>query len=345
VITIVLFNSSVLSRYISKRSLLGGDHHHHHHHHEEPAGVYLPPPSEEEAVAEVTEKLVEITTTVPIVKPAETYLSEEETTSDGNSVSDVVDFKADEEPAVTEAAAIEPADTYIVETEAPVVETEAPAEETTVAAIKAAESYIVETEAPVVETEDGTEEPVVEIADTYLVEEEEVALVEATKPAETYLVEEEAKTEEHLSETEAPVVETEASNTEAPVAEIAEAYLVGDEPEAVKPAETYLVGEEITNEDDGTDFNTEAPAIEAADVYLVPVESSSDVKQEDKTESVNAGSGISSEANTDLENAAQDEAIEPVINSVEPNIVKETQAEGYWIEVSGDRDVLVKYHS
>ena len=273
--------------------------------------MYLPPPSQENAVAEVTEKVVEITTTAPIVKPAESYLIEEVATSD------VVDLKADEEK--TEAAAIEPADTYIVETEAPVIETEAPVEETTVGAIKPAESYIVETEAPVVETE----APLVE------------ATVAAIKPAESYIV-----------ETETPVVETEAPLVETTVAAIkpAESYIV--ETEAPMVETSSLVSEDISNEDAGA--NSETPATEAADVYLVPEESSRDIKGVDEIEVGNAGSEISSQANANIENPAKDEDINPdesIKNSVEPTVEKQGQAEGYWIEVSGDRDVLVKYHS
>ena len=247
--------------------------------------MYLPPPSQEDVGAEVTELVVEITSPVPIVKLAESYLIDEVATSDAkDSVTDVVDLKAEEDKS--KAAAIEPADAYIIETEATV----APVVETTVAAIKPAESYIVETEAPVVETE----APLVETT------------VAAIKPAESYIV-----------ETEAPMVET-----------------------------SSLVSEDISNEDAGTDSETHA--LEAADVYLVPEESSGDIKGVDEIEVENAGSEISSQANANIENPAKDEDINPdesIKNSVEPTVEKQGQAEGYWIEVSGDRDVLVKYHS
>merc|ERR1711872_505676 len=93
---IAILNSGVLSRYISKRSLLGGDHHHHHH--EEPSAVYLPPPGEEEGIPELTEPVVE-TTTVLIVKPPESYLIGDSSDEAGEEVSvpNVVDLKNDDD--------------------------------------------------------------------------------------------------------------------------------------------------------------------------------------------------------------------------------------------------------
>merc|ERR1712106_122849 len=257
-------NCSVLSRYISKRSLLGGGDHHHHH--QQPSGVYLPPPTQG-----VNENVAETTTAAPVaaVKPAETYLVEEEAT-----VPDVVETEAP-----------------VVQSEEPVVETEAPV-------VKPSETYIVDTvtEIPVVETETPlivTEAPVIKPVDTYIVENEEVVVVTeapVVKPAETYIV-----------ETEAPVAETEASevdlSTEARLGEP-----IGDtesEVSAVEPAETYFVDEETTSQGE----------------TVVPV--------------------------------VVFEAIEPAVinNSLDSAAGKAEHANGYWIEVSGDRDVLVQYHA
>merc|ERR1739838_37963 len=119
VISIVFLNCSVLGRYISKRSLLGGDHH---HHHQQPAGVYLPPPTQG-----VNENVAETTTAAPVaaVKPAETYLVEEEVT-----VPEVVETEGpvvqSEEPVVETEAPVVVTETPVVETEAPLVVTEAP---------------------------------------------------------------------------------------------------------------------------------------------------------------------------------------------------------------------------
>ena len=105
---------------------------------------------------------------------------------------------------------------------------------------------------------------------------------------------------------------------------------------------------EVSSEEAAADgSNTEATVIEPADGYLVPEENSSGNEGAEEIEPVNNESEISAEDNTGSENATQEgnlEGIEAVNNSIEPAIVKPKQAEGYWIEVSGDRDVLVKYH-
>merc|ERR1719357_1025466 len=97
---------AVHSRYINKRSLLGGDHH---HHHEEPSDVYLPPPTEAPEPAEPIE-----TTTLEVEAPADSYLV-------GDTVADTVELKAGDDA---------------VNTEAPIVETEASAKESEVTVVE-----------------------------------------------------------------------------------------------------------------------------------------------------------------------------------------------------------------
>ena len=274
-------------------------------------------------MAETTEETEEITTIVPIaaVKPAETYLVEDAAASDGeateDSIPDVVDLKTDEDSSVEpEAPTIQPVEIYSVETEATLVEVEAPEDET--------EAPAVETEGPVIGTEVSVSE----------------AEAPAIKPAETYIVETEATIANTEAETVASVVGTEGTvaETEAPAVKIVETYLVEEEPvapvEALKPTETYIVEEEITTDGEPANEPTDEVAYDTDEIEL------------------NAGSDRSVGENTEaegssVENSPQVEevkALETVANSVEPAIVKPNHVEGYWIEVSGDRDVLVKYH-
>merc|ERR1712106_627274 len=172
----------------------------------------------------------------------------------------------------------------------------------------------------------------------------------ALKPAEIYLVEEEVtvpdvddlktesesslffggsanvgvlqssvqpETEGHEAETEEPVVET-----DAPVVKPAETYIVVNEAPLVDtevpvcnaeaPAETYIV-------------ETDAPVVETETLLVkteVPV--------------VKPVTILAIEAET---------VLEAINNSVDSEAGKAEHANGYWIEVSGDRDVLVKYHA
>merc|ERR1712106_201824 len=176
-----------------------------------------------------------------------------------------------------------------------------------------------------------------------LVETITAAPIAVLRPAETYLVEEEVtvpdvddlKTESESSlffggsakvdvlqssvqpETEGPVVET-----DAPVVKPAETYIVVNEAPLVDtevpvcnaeaPAETYIV-------------ETDAPVVETETLLVkteVPV--------------VKPVTILAIEAET---------VLEAINNSVDSEAGKAEHANGYWIEVSGDRDVLVKYHA
>merc|ERR1739838_699217 len=150
--------------------------------------------------------------------------------------------------------------------------------------------------------------------------------------------------------------------TEIPEADIASTNVVDErtdeketdvvETEAplIKPAETYLVEEEITT-NSPVEPNSAAATTET---YLVEVETEEpEIKEEESAVDINS---IAQEEKILSEEAPSTEevlAIEPVSNSLEPKLVETVEEEtviqtkpssGYWIEVSGDRDALVKYH-
>merc|ERR1712106_295675 len=250
-----------------------------------------------------------------------------------------------------------------VKPDVPLVETIAAA---SIYAPKPAETYLVEEEVTVPDVVDlktesesslffggGAKMDVLQSSvhpEVPLVETVAAAPIAALKPAETYLVEEEVtvpdvddlKTESESSlffggsanvdvlqssvqpETEVPVAETEEPvvETNAPVVKLAETYIVVNEAPLVgtevlvcnaeAPAETYIV------ETDTPVVETETPLVETEAPVVKPVEI------------------LAIEADTVLE----------AINiSVDSAAGRADHANGYWIEVSGDRDVLVKYHA
>merc|ERR1739838_256241 len=132
------------------------------------------------------------------------------------------------------------------------------------------------------------------------------------KPAETYIV-----------ETEAPVVDL---STEARLGE----PIVDTESEvsAVEPAETYFVDEETTSQEETVLPVVVFEAIEPADTYLVSEEIKTCVEEPEEILAIEA-----------------DTALEAINNSLDSAAGKAEHANGYWIEVSGDRDVLVQYHA
>ena len=132
---------------------------------------------------------------------------------------------------------------------------------------------------------------------------------------------------------EVPLVET---ITAAPIA-------------ALKPAETYLVEEEVTVPD-VVDLKTESESSlffgGSANVDVLqssvqpetegPVAETEEPVVETETPVVKPVEKLAIEADT---------VLEALNNSVDSAASKAKHANGYWIEVSGDRDVLVKYHA
>merc|ERR1739838_466176 len=133
------------------------------------------------------------------------------------------------------------------------------------------------------------------------------------KPAETYIV-----------ETEAPEVDL---STEARLGEP-----IGDtesEVSAVEPAETYFVDEETTSQEETVLPVVVFEAIEPADTYLISEEIISEVEEPEEILAIETDTVIEAVINNSLDSAAG----------------KAEHANGYWIEVSGDRDVLVQFHA
>merc|ERR1712106_525881 len=161
--------------------------------------------------------------------------------------------------------------------------------------------------------------------DVPLVETIAAASIYAPKPAEAYLVEEEVtvpdvvdlKTESESSlffggSANAGVLQSSVQpETEGPDAETEEPVVETDAL-VVKPDETYIV------ETESPLIVTDAPVVEAEAPVVKPVEI------------------LAIEADT---------VLEAINNSVDSAAGKAEHANGYWIEVSGDRDVLVKYHA
>ena len=220
-----------------------------------------------------------------------------------------------EQEEVTTAAvepAVKPAETYLVATVASVEEvtvTEPAVAETEAPAVKPVDSYLV-SDVVDVRTDDNKTDEV----------ETEAPVI---KPDETYLVEEEITTY--------VPVESEAVTTEAAV------EAVETEAPAIKPAETYLVaGAQIT-----------ASEIEESAAALNSI-----VEEEVLNEELTTQQAQQNEEANPIENASAPEeevlAIETVSNPLElvevETLIQTKPSNGYWIEVSGDKDALVQYH-
>jgi len=163
--------------------------------------------------------------------------------------------------------------------------------------------------------------------------------VAAVKLAETILVTESARETE--AETEAPLEDSEEvveAETEVPL----------EDPEEVIEAETEVPAED-------PEEVTEGPESEAAEVYLFEEEETTiEAAEEDPIPDIRTEEIAEGYADESPESAGSEEVlptIEPVDNLLNPRIV-DTEEEviveskpvsGYWIEVSGDRDIVVRY--
>merc|ERR1711915_216502 len=339
-------------RYINKRSLLGGDHHHHHHHdHEEPSDVYLPPPTEAPEPAEPIE-----TTTLEVVAPADSYLvgdtdadAVETTTLEveapadsylvGDTVADTVELKAGDDAVNTEAPIVE-TEASAKESEVTVVETEATVDATEAPVIAPKDSYIVEQVAPAEttitdapkdshiadtatestqNTEAETEPPIVAPSDTYLVG-SKIESTDTDAPIVT----------DAPTITDTPIVTDAPIDTDAPV-QPKDSYIIDTEPPVDEPSDTYLAAEEEEEKEESNAGNTGTSTISAADEY-------------EPTSSEGAPDDSSSVDETVA--PGEENPLSPLHdNSVdEPVVTEDKHASGYWIDVSGDQDILVKYH-
>merc|ERR1712086_434051 len=124
-----------------------------------------------------------------------------------------------------------------------------------------------------------------------------------------------------MGETEAPEVDL---STEARLGEP-----IGDtdsEVSAVEPAEAYFVDEETTSQEESVLPVVVFEAIEPADTYLVSEEIKTCVEEPEEILAIEADTALEAVINNSLDSAAG----------------KAEHANGYWIEVSGDRDVLVQ---
>merc|ERR1712106_721226 len=193
--------------------------------------------------------------------------------------------------------------------------------------------------------------------DVPLVETIAAASIYAPKPAETYLVEEEVtvpdvvdlKTEsesslffgggakvdvfQSLVQPEVPLVET---ITAAPIA-------------VLRPAETYLVEEEVTVPDvDDLKTESESSLLFGGSAKVDVLQSSVQPETEGpvvETETLLVKTEVPVVDPVTILAIEAETVLEAINNSVDSEAGKAEHANGYWIEVSGDRDVLVKYHA
>merc|ERR1711915_483065 len=123
--------------------------------------------------------------------------------------------------------------------------------------------------------------------------------------------------------TDAPIVTEAPTDTDAPV-QPKDSYIVDAEPPVDAPSDTYLAAEEEEEKEESNAGNTETSTISAADEF----------------------EPTSSEGAPDDSSSVDETPVSPLHdNSVdEPVVTEDKHASGYWIDVSGDQDILVKYH-
>merc|ERR1711915_462274 len=131
--------------------------------------------------------------------------------------------------------------------------------------------------------------------------------------------------------TDAPIVTEAPTDTDAPI-QPKDSYIVDTEPPVDAPSDTYLAAEEEEEKEESNVGNTETSTISAADEY-------------EPTSSEGAPDDSSSVDETVA--PGEETPVSPLHdNSVdEPVVTEDKPASGYWIDVSGDQDILVKYHS